>query len=115
MKKKTDKIFAVPENSQALKELKSRLLNAFGIEKMILYGSVARAEADRESDSDLLILTDQPMRRFERHRITDAVFEVNLRHGTNFSSLVIDRASWEAGPVSVLPIREEIRRDGVII
>jgi len=34
VKKKTDKIFAVPENSQALKELKSRLLNAFGIEKI---------------------------------------------------------------------------------
>ncbi len=41
--KKADKIFAIPENAQALKELKSRLLDAFDIEKMILYGSVARA------------------------------------------------------------------------
>ena len=113
--KKTDKISIASENFQALKELKSRLLGAFDIEKMILYGSVARAEADRESDSDLLILTSQPMKRFERHRITDAVFEINLRHGTNFSSLVVDLASWEAGPISVLPIREEIRRDGIIL
>ncbi len=115
MTKKTDKTFVASENYQALKELKSRLRNTFGIEKIILYGSVARAEADSESDFDPLILTDQPMRRFERHRITDAVFEVNLRHGTNFSSLVIDQASWEAGPISILPIREEIRRDGVIL
>ena len=103
------------ENSQALKELKKRLISAFDIEKMILYGSVARAEADRESDSDLLILTNQPMNRFERHRITDTIFEVNLLYGTNFSSLVVDQASWEAGPVSILPIREEIRRDGITI
>ncbi|MDM8549380.1 nucleotidyltransferase domain-containing protein [Desulfobacterales bacterium HSG2] len=112
---KTDRISITSENFQALKDLKSRLLGAFGIEKMILYGSVARAEADRESDSDLLILTKQAMNRFERHRITDVVFEVNLLYGTNFSSLVVDRASWESGPVSVLPIREEIRRDGIII
>ncbi len=115
MKKKTDKIFTVTENVQALKELKRRLSDAFDIEKMILYGSVARAEADEESDSDLLILTNQPMKRFERHRITDVIFEVNLRHGTNFSSLVVDRASWEAGPLSVLPICGEVRRDGIVI
>lgn len=113
--KKTDKIFITSENLQALKDLKSRLFSAFDIEKMILYGSVARAEADKESDSDLLILTKQHKNRFERHRITDTIFEVNLLYGTNFSSLVVDRASWETGPVSILPIREEIRRDGVII
>jgi len=115
VKKKTDKIFDAPKNVQALKELKSRLSDAFDIEKMILYGSVARAEADEESDSDLLILTNQPMKRFERHRITDVIFEVNLRHGMNFSSLVLDRAAWETGLVSVLPIREEVRRDGIVI
>lgn len=104
-----------PENFQALKELKSRLFGEFDIEKIILYGSVARREADRESDSDLLILTNRAMKRFERHRITDAIFEINLLYDTNFSSLVVDRASWETGPLSVLPIYEEVRRDGIII
>ncbi len=43
------------------------------------------------------------------------VFEVNLTYGTNFSSLVIDRALWESGPISILPIHEEIQRDGIIL
>lgn len=54
MTRKTDKIFAGPENSQALKELKSRLLNAFGIEKMILY---ARLHGQRLTVSPIPIFS----------------------------------------------------------
>jgi predicted nucleotidyltransferase len=113
--KNTDKILITEEKAGALKELKSKLFRSFDIEQMLLFGSAARGEADAESDSDLLILTNRPMKRFERHKITDTVFEINLLYGTNFSSLVVDRHSWESGPVSILPIREEIRRDGIII
>lgn len=113
--KTNNDFFTEAVQSKALKILKNRLLDEFNIEEMILYGSVVRSEADNESDADLLILTNQPMSRFERHKITDVVFEVNLTYGTNFSSLVIDRALWESGPVSILPIHEEIQRDGIIL
>lgn len=53
------------------------------------------------------------MTRFRRHEITNEVFEVNLQYDTNFSTLVVDRRSWETGIVSVLPIHDEILRDGV--
>jgi hypothetical protein len=62
---------------------------------------------------DLLVVTDRPLSRHKRHEITDAVFEVNLQHGTNFSTLVVDAESWETGMMSVLPIRDEIIRDGI--
>jgi uncharacterized protein len=104
------------KQDHALKELKDRLFNEFDIQKIILFGSAARGEADSESDSDLLILTNQPVKtRFERHKITDAVFEINLLYDTNFSSLVIDSASWEIGQLSVLPVRDEILKQGVAV
>ena len=68
---------------------------------------------DAESDMDLLIVTPSPLTRFERHEITNVVFDVNLRHDTNFSTLVVDEASWDAGIISVLPLRDEIMRDGI--
>ena len=43
------------------------------------------------------------------------VFEVNLRYNTNFSTLVVDRISWEEGPISVLPIQDEILKDSVAL
>jgi len=114
MKQLSD-IHLTPNQSQALDELRRRLHAEFEIEAIILYGSVARGEADEESDQDLLIVTRNPISRPERDRITDAVFEVNLRRDTNFSTLVVDRKSWESGLFSILAIHDEILKDGVLL
>jgi len=108
-----DNITLAANQYQALGELRHRLFDEFDIEALILYGSVARCEADEESDLDLLIVTAHPLTRPARHEITDMVFEVNLLYGTNFSTLVVDRGSWEVGVFSVLPLREEILKDGI--
>jgi predicted nucleotidyltransferase len=102
-----------PNQRKALREVRRRLMHDFSVEQVVLYGSVARGEADEESDLDLLVVTHRPFSRVERHQITDAVFEINLHYGTNLSTLVVDRDTWETGLVSVLPIREEILKDGV--
>jgi predicted nucleotidyltransferase len=112
--RRLEAITLTPNQTQALDELKQRLFAGFEIESLILYGSVARGEADPESDLDLLVVTQRPFpSRFSRHAITDLVFEVNLRFGTNFSTLVVDRDAWESGLITVLPLRDEILRDGI--
>jgi predicted nucleotidyltransferase len=113
--KSFDSLVVASEQCRALQDLMLMLLPAFDIEQLVIYGSVARSEADNESDLDVLVLTNQPLTRFERHRITDIVFDINLQYGTNVSTLVVDQNSWKAGPISVLPIREEIRRDGILL
>jgi uncharacterized protein len=113
--KSIDTINLSVQQCEALSEIKLRLREKFDITDFVLYGSVARGQADEESDADLLIVTSGPLSRFERHGITDIVFEVNLRYDTNFSTLVVDRESWETGMISVLPIRNEIIRDGIPI
>ena len=100
---------------EALSKLQQRIRSRFDVDEMILYGSVARGGADAESDIDLLIITRTPLSRPLRHQITDLVFDINLEYGTNFSSLVIPRESWERGTVSVLPLHDEILRDGVAV
>lgn len=99
--------------SKALSEIKRRVKENFPVVDFVLYGSAARGVADEESDLDLLIITTEAFTRFKRHKITDIVFEVNLKYDTNFSTLVVDQESWETGIISVLPLRDEIRRDGV--
>lgn len=99
----------------ALKILKEAIAGQFAIVDVILYGSAACGKTDTESDIDLLILTLEPLSRERRHVITDIVFEVNLEYNTNFSTLVIDKDSWENGYFSVLPIKEEILKEGVLL
>ena len=113
--KTIDQVQLSPNQLQALAELRKKLFGSFGIEAINLFGSIARGEADKESDIDLLIVTRQTLKRPVRHKITDIVFEINLKYDTNFSTLVVDRKSWESGVFSILPLRDEILRDGVAL
>ncbi|MBA7540658.1 hypothetical protein ES705_32957 [subsurface metagenome] len=113
--KNIDKIPLLPKQKQSLNDLKQKLTQKFNIISLILFGSTARIESDSESDIDILIVTSKKFSRYERHQITDIVFEINLKNDTNLSTLVVDNDSWQNGPISVLPIRDEILRNGVVI
>jgi len=113
--KTLDQLHLTPIQRQALAEIRERLSGAFGIQAINLFGSISRGETDEESDIDLLLVTRTPLQRTVRHQITDIVCEVNLKYDTNFSTLVVDRTSWESGIFSILPLREEILRDGVAL
>jgi predicted nucleotidyltransferase len=114
-KKALSKIPLTIIESQALQKIKSIVTTRFPVERMALFGSVVRGEADEESDIDLLVVTKRPLDRQERHQITDIVCEVNLDYGTNFSTLVVDSQAWDHGPISLLSIHEEIQREGVLV
>ncbi|MFH0991811.1 MAG: nucleotidyltransferase domain-containing protein [bacterium] len=111
--KTLDQITLTPNQHQALAELKRRLKNTFEIVEITLFGSVARGEADDESDLDLLLVTKIPLDRTVRHQITDIVCEINLQFETALSTLVVDQAAWQTGLFSILPIHEEILDEGV--
>ena len=111
----TDKTILTSTQSEAFREIKTQVTKRFSVVDFLLYGSAARGEAEDESDLDLMIILSDPVSRIKRHEITDIVFDVNLQFGTNFSTLVIDHKSWESGLVSVLPLREEIMREGIHI
>jgi len=113
--KTLDQIRLSQKQEQALYEIRERLFNIFEIEAITLYGSVSRGEADIESDIDLLIVTANPIGRIQRHKITDIVFEINLKFDTNYSTTVVDKTSWEEGIFSILPLKKEILRDGIAL
>jgi len=101
---------------EALAELKRRLLAEFDfVEQLILFGSAARGTADEESDIDLLVLTKCRLPNSLRHQITYMVFDLNLEYETNFTTLVIPLDEWNTGLVSVLPIKLEIDREGIML
>lgn len=110
-----DQIKLAHNQRQALDEIRQRLPEAIDIASIRLFGSASRNETDDESDIDLLIITRLPLQRTVRHQITDIVCEINLKYNTNVSTLVVDQESWNTGLFSVLPLREEIIREGVAL
>jgi len=112
--KAIDDTMLTQKQAQALIEIRDQIKEKFDIENIILYGSIVRGDFDEESDIDLLIITSDILPRRVRHEMTDIVFEVNLKYETNYSTLVVDYSSWKDGPYSILPIHDEIEKEGVI-
>ena len=104
----------MPQQEQALTELKKKIKQKYEIEKTLIFGSVVRDEADKESDLDFLVLTKDKLSHKQKHVIYGIATEINLEYETNISVLIIEKYSWENGIYSVLAIKEEVDRDGVI-
>ena len=97
----------------ALQAAYERLTAEFGVDRLVLFGSVVRGESDEESDADLLVvLTERPTHQ-TRDRITSLILDINLQYGTNLSELIVDKQTWDCGLPSVLPIDAEIEEEGV--
>ncbi len=100
---------------KALQDSYQRLKADYPIKKLVIYGSVARGDSTTESDIDLLVITEKRMNHRQRLAMCDIIFEVNLTHGTTISILVVDWETWHTGLWSILPIKREIERDGILL
>lgn len=99
----------------AIKDATKILKERFPVRDVILFGSKARGDSSLDSDIDLLLLTTQPLHWKERHAIVDALFEVEMKHGVVISIVANTLHDWQDGLCTVLPIHDEIDREGVII
>ena len=89
------------------------LREKFPVERVVLFGSKSRAAGDEESDIDLLVLTSRRLHWREEDEITRALFRLELAHDVIISTLIVPTADWTTGLFRVLPIHDEIQRDGV--
>ena len=102
------------KNEKAAIEDATRILKKrFLVKEVILFGSKARGDSDRESDIDLLLLTTNPIDWKERHAIVDALFEVEMKNDVVISIIVNTLHDWNDGICTALPIHEDISREGV--
>ena len=97
----------------ALQEAHRRITSEFHVERLVLFGSLARGESDEESDVDLLIVLAEPPTHQVRDRITSLILDINLEYGTNLSELIVDRQTWDGGLPAALPIHKEIEEEGI--
>lgn len=97
----------------ALQEAQKRISAEFAVDRIVLFGSIVRGEADEESDVDLLIVLQEPSNHLVRNRISRLLLDINLEYDTNLSGLVVEQPLWDAGLLTALPIRTEIQEDGI--
>ncbi|RJP35562.1 MAG: nucleotidyltransferase domain-containing protein [Candidatus Omnitrophota bacterium] len=113
MKKMHETIQLSPKDQNAIEETIRLLRDRFPVLQIVLYGSKSTGTDDEESDIDLLLLTERVLSWREQDAVTEALYDVELRHDVVISTLVISHEQWINGPYTCLPIYGEIQREGV--
>ncbi len=114
MKKKITDVLS-PRELDAIRDLESEVKQHFKTKRVSLFGSVAREEADENSDLDLLIILSETVTHRLRNSISDMAFEVNLKHDTNISVIIFDEETWSSGVMKLTPFYSEVVREEVPI
>ena len=80
---------------------------------LLLYGSVARHQADAMSDIDLLILLDQPVDYFsELRQVIDLLYPIQLESDQLISAKPVSLHDFERGS---LQLYRNAKREGVLV
>jgi predicted nucleotidyltransferase len=103
------------EVTSLLKNVQDKVHSLLPGADIILYGSRARLEANLESDWDFLILLDQQPDRQIVAELRDCLYELELESDTVLSTIVRSRDEWNSELYCILPFKEVVERDGVVL
>ena len=94
-----------------LRELEAALKAMYStrLRGVYLFGSLARGEADPQSDADVLVVLDRIDRYgAELERTGSVVSELSLKYGVSVSRIFVSEQDWLSGECSFLRnVREE--------
>lgn len=84
------------------------------LKKIILYGSYARGDYNKNSDIDIMILTDLVEQEIEEYRdkISDIAFNIELEKEIFISPIIKNIDKYNAR-VNVIPFYMNVQKEGV--
>jgi len=101
-----------PHERQAIQAAAAVLRENLPVSQVILFGSKARGDDHEDSDIDLLLLTEHRLSWEERCDAVELLSPLQLQYDVFFSPVDIPVDDWFHGVYQVMPLRDEIERDG---
>lgn len=82
---------------------------------VILFGSHARGQSDKQSDIDVLILVDNDGVSYaDERRIKDPLYDLEFETGKIISPVIFSRKDWESRH-TVTPFYKNIKKEGIML
>lgn len=84
------------------------------LEKIVLYGSVARGSDTEESDIDIALVMHGKLDSDTEDRLSDFVVDMNLKYDKVFSVIDIDADHFRTW-LEVLPFYQSVEKEGIVL
>jgi predicted nucleotidyltransferase len=101
--------------SEVVRKCKAALESHYGsqLKGLILYGSVARNQADSMSDIDLLVLLSKPFDYFsELRQVIDVLYPIQLESEQLISAKPVPPDEFEHGSIQLY---RNAKREGILV
>ncbi len=98
-----------------LGRFKREVSKRLSLNRIILFGSRARGDADEFSDMDVLVILDEPANRAAREYVSRVAWEVGFEQGIMVVPVTVSRAEWEEGPERSSLLAIAVSADGVLV
>ncbi len=102
------------QDNNIVKMIKSSIRSIDTKAQVIIFGSRARGDARKDSDWDILILTDYPVSTEIERSFRNKLFDIEIETGEVFSTFVYQKQIWNTKH-KVTPLYKNIKREGVRI
>ena len=98
-----------------LDKFKALLSKRVSINKMILFGSRARGDADQHSDMDIAVILNEPVEEKDIDYVSDCAWEAGFEYGIVVVPVVFTREEWENSPERSSLLVQAAEMDGVAV
>jgi DNA polymerase sigma len=95
-----------------LRRLKSLLQERVALSSLTLFGSMARGDADRDSDMDVLVIVEYLDPEVDE-RVSECAWQVSLECGIVVVPVTLSRDEWENGPERSSLLALAVKREGI--
>ena len=100
------------EHQQILQTFADKVRTKYPEAQVWAFGSYARGTATSESDMDICVVIPE-MQQQDRFAISDLAWEIGLSHDLYLSTVVFSENDFERGAISVSPLLDAIRNEGI--
>lgn len=101
------------KHKEFLKKIKRAVLTLDDKAEIILFGSRARGDAGKDSDWDILIVTNKQAGIDLQNNIRDKMYDIELEYLQPVSTVIFDKPQWNK--ISITGFYENVMKEGIAL